>query len=267
MEEFIDTFTAKVGDPEAAVLLPVHNEVYAIESVVLEFHNVVGSKMRLEIVLSEDGSTDGTKEIIKRISEKVSLKALLSPMCKGYSRGIIDGLSYVRSNYVLITDSDGQHDPRNFWKLWELRKEYDIVSGWRVKRADSLQRRVMSKTFQFMTKKLFDLPDFRDITAPFKLMKTEVAKEIASECKYMRESFWTEFTIRAYKKGFKIGEVPVTHRPRLGGSTRVYKPWKIPNIAASQLYALLKLWREPEMGTNTNVKNKGSKKELWRELK
>jgi len=243
-EELIDTFTSKIGDADVAVLLPVHNEVSAIEKFVLEFHNVVGSKIPLEIVLSEDGSTDGTKEVIKKISEKVPLKALLSPMRKGYARGIIDGLSYVESNYVLITDSDGQHDPRDFWKLLELRKEYDIISGWRVKRADSLQRRVMSKTFQFMAKKLFDLPDFKDITAPFKLMKTEVAKDIASECKYMRESFWTEFTIRAYKKGFKIGEIPVTHRFRLSGSTRVYKPWKIPKIAASQFYALLKLWRE-----------------------
>jgi glycosyltransferase involved in cell wall biosynthesis len=162
-------------------------------------------------------------------------------MRKGYARGIIDGLNYVRSNYVLITDSDGQHDPQDFWKLWELRKEYDVVSGWRVKRADSLSRRIMSKTFQFMAKKLFGFPAFMDITAPFKLMRIEVAKTIASKCKYMRESFWMEFTIRAYKKGFKIKEVPVTHRPRIGGSTRVYKPWKIPKIAISQFYALLKL--------------------------
>jgi glycosyltransferase involved in cell wall biosynthesis len=244
MEEFIDTFTSKVGSAEVAVLLPVHNEVHAIEKVILEFYNAIGSKIPLEIVLSEDGSIDGTKEVIKRLSKEVPLKALLSPMRKGYARGIIDGLNYVMSDYVLITDSDGQHDPQDFWKLWELRKEYDIVSGWRVKRADSLQRKVMSKTFQFMAKKLFGLPGFSDITAPFKLMRTEVAKEIASECKYMMESFWTEFTIRAYKKGFKIVEVPVTHRPRLDGTTRVYKPWKIPKIVTSQLHALLKLYNE-----------------------
>jgi hypothetical protein len=60
----------------------------------------------------------------------------------------------------------------------------------------------------------------------------------------MRESFWTEFTIRAYKKGFKIGEVPVIHRPRIDGTTRVYKPWKIPKITFMQLIALLKLLLE-----------------------
>jgi glycosyltransferase involved in cell wall biosynthesis len=244
MEKFIDTFTSKIGKAEVAALLPVHNEYHTIENVVLEFYNIIGSKMPLEIVISEDGSTDGTKEAIERISKEIPLKTLLSPMRKGYARGIIDGLKYVKSNYVLITDSDGQHDPQDFWKLWELRKEYDIISGWRVKRADSLHRKIMSRSFQFLAKKFFGLPSFKDITAPFKLIRTEVAKEVASECKYMRDSFWTEFTIRAYKKGFKIGEVPVTHRPRLEGSTRVYKPWKIPKIAISQFNALLKLRRE-----------------------
>lgn len=222
--------------------MPVHNEASTIESTVTELYDVIGKKMPLEIVLSEDGSTDGTREVIEKLSERVPLKALLSPMRKGYARGITEGLSYVSSEYVLITDSDGQHDPRDFWKLWEQRKEYDIISGWRVKRADALHRKVMSKTFQFLSRELFSLPSFKDITAPFKLMKTDVAKTVATECKYMRESFWTEFTIRAYKMGLRIGEIPVNHRPRLDGSTRVYKLSKIPKIALSQFTALLKLW-------------------------
>jgi glycosyltransferase involved in cell wall biosynthesis len=200
--------------------------------------------MPLEIVLSEDGSTDGTGDVIEKLSEKVPLKALLSSMRKGYARGIIDGLNHVSSEYVLITDSDGQHDPLDFWKLWERREEYDIVSGCRVKRADASYRKVMSGAFQFIAKRLFGLSDSKDATAPFKLMKTKVARAVAEDCRYMRESFWTEFTIRACKKGFKIGEVPVVHRPRLGGSTRVYKPWKIPMIGMSQLISLVKLWKE-----------------------
>ncbi len=244
MRKLIDTFTQKIGSAEIAVLMPVHNEAHTIENVVLELYNTLGHKMPLEIILSEDGSTDYTKEKIVEISKKVPLKALLFHARKGYAHGIIDGLSLVKSEYVLITDSDGQHDPRDFWKLWELRKEYDIVSGWRVERADSLHRKLMSKMFQFMAKTLFDLPDFKDITAPFKLMKTRIAREVASKCKYMKESFWTEFTIRAHKMGFKIIEIPVGHRNRLGGSTRVYKLNVIPNIIFSQFIGLLKLWQE-----------------------
>lgn len=251
-EKIIDTFTCTVGKAQVAVLMPVHNEAETIEEVVTEFYNIVGSMIPMELVLSEDGSTDATRHIIRELSWKIPLKATLSPCRKGYANGIKDGLALVKSEYVLITDSDGQHDPKDFWKLWELRNKYDIVSGWREKRADLFYRKVMSKAFQMMIKRACNLPNFIDMTAPFKLMKTEIAREIAEECKYMSESFWNEFIIRAYNKGFSIIEVPVNHRNRKdNSSTRVYKPWKIPKIAWVQLNALLKLRLEVLNGKNS----------------
>ncbi len=247
-EKTLDTFTSKVGEAEIAVLMPIHNEAETIEQCVKEFYDVVSPKMPLELVLSEDGSTDDTEDVIERLSEKLPLKAVLSTSRKGYAGGIKDGLKLVTAKYVLITDSDGQHDPRDFWKIWNLRSKYDIVSGWRRKRADSLYRRIMSQVFQLRIKSAFNLPNFMDITAPFKLMKTEVAKKIAEECKFMSESFWNEFSVRAYVSGFSIGEIPVSHRIRADKSaTRVYKPWKIPKIAVAQLVALSKLKSELNM--------------------
>jgi len=67
---------------------------------------------------------------------------------------------------------------------------------------------------------------------------------VANEFKYMNESFWTEFTVRALQKGCNIVEIPVSHKVRLGGSTRVYKLSKIPKIASSQFIGLLRLWWE-----------------------
>ncbi len=247
-EKLVDTFTPKVGKAEIAVLMPIHNEAEAIEKSVTEFYNFISPRMPLELVLSEDGSTDNTEHIIEKLSEKIPLKAVLSPSRKGYAGGIKDGLKLVKAKYVLITDSDGQQDPKDFWKLWNLRMKYDIVSGWRKKRADALYRKVMSKIFQLRIKSTFNLPNLMDITAPFKLMKTEVAIEIAEKCKYMSESFWNEFSVRAHISGFSIGETPVSHRGRADKSaTRVYTLWEIPRIAFAQLMALSKLKLELSM--------------------
>jgi glycosyltransferase involved in cell wall biosynthesis len=241
-ETLIDTFTSGVGKAEIAVLMPIHNEAETIGESVTEFCNVISPKTPLELVLSEDGSTDNTKNVIEKLSGTIPLKAILSTSRKGYAGGIKNGLKLVKANYVLITDSDGQQDPRDFWKLWNLRMKYDIVSGWRKKRADALYRKIMSKIFQWRIKSAFNLPNLLDITAPFKLMKTEVAIEIAEKCKYMSESFWNEFSVRAHVSGFSIGETIVAHRSRADKSaTRVYKPWKIPKIALAQLMALSKL--------------------------
>jgi glycosyltransferase involved in cell wall biosynthesis len=238
----IDTFTSTIGKAEIAVLMPVHNEAETIEETANEFYNVISSKMPLELVLAEDGSKDNTEQVIEKLSKKIPLKAILSTSRKGYAGGIKDGLKLVDAKYVLITDSDGQQDPRDFWKLWNLRMKYDIVSGWRKERADAFYRKVMSKIFQLRVKRAFNLPNLMDITAPFKLTKTQVAREIADECKYMSESFWNEFTVRAYVGGFSIAEIPVAHRNRADKSaTRVYKPWKIPKIVLAQITALSKL--------------------------
>jgi glycosyltransferase involved in cell wall biosynthesis len=232
--------------------MPVHNEVDIIDKVVLDFYETIGRRMPVEIVVSEDGSVDGTKGVISRLSKKIPLEATLSPMRKGYAGGIRDGLKLVKAKYVLVTDSDGQLGAEDFWKLWALREEYDIVSGRRIERADAFHRKVMSIAFQLMNRVFLKLPRFHDVTCPYKLMKTETAMLLANEFKYMKESFWTEFTVRALQKRCTIVEIPVNHKVRLGfGSTRVYKLSKIPKIALSQFMGLLRLWLELRSPTQT----------------
>jgi len=235
------------GKPEVTLLLTAYNEADTIEHVIHEFYGEIGGKMPLKILVVEDGSMDRTKEILEKLGKELPMDLSLGKERRGYSKAVIEGLKRIDTEYVFFTDGDGQHRAEDFWKLFELKDKYDVVSGWRVKRADALHRKVMSKIFQWLAKKLFKLPKFHDITAPYKLMRSGVAKLIANEWKYMRESFWAEFTIRAHRKGFKIGEVPVNHRSRIGGgSTSVYKLWKIPKIVSLQCTALLKLWLENE---------------------
>ena len=225
--------------------MPVHNEAGIIEEVISQFYDEISAKIPLKVVVAEDGSTDGTKEILRQLATTMPVYPLLADERKGYSKGLIDGLAKVDTEFVCFSDSDGQHLPADFWKLWERRNDADIVSGWRVNRADALHRRLMSSVFQSMARTMFGLPRFHDITGPYKLMRTRTAKQVAGEFKYMRESFWTEFTIRACGMGFKIVEVPVGHRNRFGeGSTQVYKLSKVPSIAWRQSRDLVRLWRE-----------------------
>lgn len=244
----IDTFTERNVEAKVAVLLPVHNEAGIIERVALDFYKTISSRMPVEIVLSEDGSVDGTREVIAHLAKEIPLKATLSPMRKGYAGGIRDGLELVSAEYVIIADSDGQLGAEDFWKLWDLKEKCDIVSGYRAQRADSVNRKFMSQVFQIMNRALLRLPKFRDVTSPYKLMKSDLAKHIADGFRYMNESFWTEFTVRAVQERCSIVETPVNHRIRANGGTRVYKLSKIPKIVLAQSTGLLKLWwelREP----------------------
>jgi glycosyltransferase involved in cell wall biosynthesis len=234
-----------------SILMPVHNEEDSIESVVLDVHTKLSNPVGVpfEIILAEDGSNDNTKQVIIELSKKIPLKAILSYRRKGYAGGIKEGLKFVSSPYVLVSDSDGQQRPEDFWKLkTKLDKledpEHVIVSGNRISRADSLHRRIISKTFQKINGSIFELPPMKDVTSPFKLMHTKLAKTLASNCKFMNESFWTEFIVRACHMKISVIEVPVQHYNRVEGETVVYKKSKMPKIVINQLIAVLQLKKD-----------------------
>jgi dolichol-phosphate mannosyltransferase len=255
--------------PSFSIVLPVHNEENSITNVVLDIYDKLGKNPNfpVEIILAEDGSRDNTKKVIIDLSKKIPLKAILSHGRKGYAGGIKEGLKLVTSRYVIVSDSDGQHRPEDFWKLKKKLDKIDhpenvIVSGNRMRRADSFQRRIISKTFQMLSTIMFDLPPMKDITSPFKMMHSILAKNIASECKFMKESFWTEFIVRAYYRKIRIVEVDVQHVNRLEGETVVYNKSKIPKIVLSQLIALVDLKREltGESTFNSIVKTRFNKR-------
>jgi len=237
--------------PQFAILMPVNNEENSIYDVVTEVQDklIKNTEYAFEIVLSEDGSKDKTKDVIINLSKKIPLKATLSYNKKGYAGGIKEGLRSVSAPYVIISDSDGQLRPEDFWILKEELDKLEnqsevIISGSRKIRADDLHRKIISKTFQKLNSMVFDLDSIKDITSPFKLMSTELAKKLASECKFMNESFWTEFVVRACNNNIKIVEVEIQHSRRLKDETVVYKKSKIPKIVIKQLSGLIKLKRE-----------------------
>lgn len=226
-----------------SLLFPAHNEVDTITRTVMEFYNEIGGKIPVETIVSEDGSTDGTKEVLLKLSKRIPMKLLLGEERKGYMEGVKNGLEQVDSDYVFFTDSDGQHVASDFWKLYEQRDSYDMIIGRKIRRGDSPHRIFVSKVFHWLVRVSFRLP-IRDPDTAYRLIKKEVLDSVTDETRILKHSFWTEFTVRAFRKGFRLREVPVIHRRRLDGSTRLYALKKLPGIIISQLIGLFKLWRE-----------------------
>lgn len=95
----------------------------------------------MQLIVCEDGSQDNTKEVLRALSQQIPMKLILSKQRKGYSRAVIDGMRVMDAPYLLCLDSDGQCDPKDFWKFWDARTEGAIILGWRVNRADTFLRR------------------------------------------------------------------------------------------------------------------------------
>ncbi len=229
--------------PDLEVLLPVHNEAASIEATLAEIHEAVSAVAAMRFVLCEDGSTDGTPDVLRRLTGALPIRLLTDPERKGYARAVIDGLRAVEAPFVLCMDADGQVDPAAIVRAWPLRLEYDMVVGWRVRRADAFPRRVMSRVYRILHAITLQVP-LRDPSCPFILVGRHVLSSMLDDLGVLREGLWWEFTARVWHGGFRVAQVAVQHRPRAAGQTQVYRWRKIPGIARSHLVGLWVLRRQ-----------------------
>jgi glycosyltransferase involved in cell wall biosynthesis len=232
-----------------ALIVPVYNEVDTIENTVREIHEKIVTKMgNVDIWVFEDGSTDGTKEVLGKLRHEFSgLHAQMRPSRKGYPKAMREALlkiSPTRYDYVVAVDSDGQYEPDDFFKLWNImqRDAPDIVMGRRMTRREPLYRKILSRGLQFLEKVMFPVK-CKDVTSVMRLMKVDLAHEIAGDMKYSPYNFWLEFTARMSLNGYRIIEIPISYRDRAGGS-RVYSVKNMPKVIMSEFLALRAVRRE-----------------------
>lgn len=229
-----------------SLVMPAYNEAGSIEKTVRSFQQVFEEKgLEYEIIVTEDGSTDGTKQVLEKLSQEENIEAVMKDERLGYTGALKKGVKTAGNDYILFADGDGQYYPEELEKLWKKREEAPVVIGRRVDRADNFSRRAISDGFQLVARLFTDYPSVEDMTSSFRLVRADVAKDIISELKHMKDSSWTEFGIRAHAKGYEQIEVDVGHRERPGqGDTRIYHVGNLPGIVARQLKGLRELRKE-----------------------
>jgi len=231
---------SKKQNPEVQIVLPVHNEEKCIEAVVRGIYDEISARVPVEFIICEDGSEDKTKEILQKLSHEIPIKLLMSDARKGYSQAVIDGFKEVTADYVLALDSDGQCSPEDFWKFYEQRENYDVIIGWRKPRFDTFLRRFLSWGFKQLYRTLLHVP-VHDPSCCFLLVRKNVIKAVLNDLGILKQGFQWEFIARVYGRGFNIKEIPVKHRERIAGTTKVYHLNKLTGIANSHVSGLFQI--------------------------
>lgn len=203
---------------ELEALLPIHNEAESLAATIKEIYNELSPLVRMQFILCEDGSTDNTKDVLRAVATEVPARLFLSDGRKGYSRAVRDGMMQTKAPFLLCLDSDGQCDPKDFQKFWEIRDSANLLIGWRVDRADTWVRKLMFRGFYRAWKLLYRCP-IHDPSCPFILASRAVIQDLWPRMGAMQQGFWWEFTARAKRIGFSIREFPVHHRNRAAGVT------------------------------------------------
>ena len=220
--------------------MPVHNEGKYIKNHITKVNNVLKKKIKFSFLICEDGSSDNTLEILKRLKKKFKIRLLSKKEKQGYSTAVMSGIKIANADYLLIMDSDGQCDPRQIFKFWNVRKKADLIIGYRIKRRDFLYRKFFSD-FAKLVYSFFFKVKIKDPSFAFSLIRKDVYKSLQNFTPSMPEGFFWEYNARAIYKGYKILEIGINHKKRKHGDTQIFQVWRLPKIALINFIGLLRV--------------------------
>jgi glycosyltransferase involved in cell wall biosynthesis len=205
-----------------SVVAPVFNESQGIEQVIRRWTEVLSTlDMPSEIVVANDGSTDGTQEILQKLADELPLFHFVSySPNRGYGYALKQAIRASRGDFVVTLDSDGQFDLKDCVQLLKVQEEndFDLVTGYRVKKNDSFLRIVADRTLNLIVRSLFHIP-LRDTNCALKLIRGNLARELNIEARGYPTP--TEITVKLFATGARISEQPVSHLERTAGESKL----------------------------------------------
>jgi glycosyltransferase involved in cell wall biosynthesis len=171
-----------------------------------------------EIIIVDDGSTDRTGEIADRLAaEMPHVRVVHHERNSGYGLALRAGFAAARKDLVFYTDGDMQFDVSELPILLAKIRDADIVSGYKLKRADDASRKLVSFVYNTILRVFFGLR-IPDVNCGFKLYRREVFDAIA--LRSTRGLIDAEVLLKAQAAGFTIVTAGVHHYPRTHGSSR-----------------------------------------------
>lgn len=199
-----------------SVFYPCYNEEGNIARVIQEALAVLPKVAAdYEIIVVNDGSTDKTPEIADRLAkENPRIQVVHHCPNQGYGGALQSGFKAASKELVFYTDGDGQFDISEISKLLPLIEEFDVVSGYRINRQDSLMRKLNAFLWGLLVRAVLNFK-CRDVDCAFKLYRREIFERIS--IKSTGALIDAEILARVKRAGFRLAQVPVHHRPRMAG--------------------------------------------------
>lgn len=203
-----------------SVVIPLLNEEESLK----ELHDWIVSVMQsnsfsYEILFIDDGSTDNSWQVISRLAESnTNVKGIRFLKNFGKSQALHAGFAAAKGDVVITMDADLQDNPDEIPELYNMvtKKGYDLVSGWKKKRYDSvITKNLPSKLFNWAARRTSGVK-LHDFNCGLKAYSNTVVKHIDVYGEMHRY-----IPVLAKNAGFiNIGEKIVKHQARKYGHTK-----------------------------------------------
>jgi dolichol-phosphate mannosyltransferase len=217
------------GVPKILVVIPTYNESENIQRLVPLVLEQTGG---VEVLIVDDGSPDGTGAIVRSMAEADPRVHLLERNGKmGLGTAYVAGFKYALAgnyDFVFEMDADFSHNPRDIPVFLEKAREVDLVVGSRYTNGVRvlnwpMQRLLLSWTANVWTRFMTGLP-LNDATGGFKCYRIAVLRGIdLDSIRSNGYAFQIEMSYKAWRKGFRLGEIPIIFLDRNAGTSKMSK--------------------------------------------
>jgi dolichol-phosphate mannosyltransferase len=212
------------------VIIPTYNESENILDII---EAVMHLNVAFDVLIIDDGSPDGTSEIVKTAQKKYTERLHLIQRAKklGLGTAYIAGFDYAIKNgydFVFEMDADFSHNPEDLIKLYRacVDGNYDLAIGSRyitgVNVVNWPMGRVLMSWFASWYVRLITGLPIMDTTAGFKCYRRKVLESLEPEkINFIGYAFQIEMKFNAWKRGFKLIEVPIVFTDRTKGTSKM----------------------------------------------
>jgi len=198
------------------IIVPVYNEednLLRVETELLEYIKIASKSTKILFV--NDGSQDKSQTLIEAICiRNKAFSYITFKDNSGLSAAIKAGFDYTETELVGYIDSDLQTAPNDFNLLLEHIKTYDLVTGVRANRKDSVVKKMSSKIANGI-RRSFTHDGMDDTGCPLKVIRTEYAKRIP-----MFKGLHRFLPAMILLQNGTVKQIPVQHFPRVAGEAK-----------------------------------------------
>lgn len=213
----------------ALIIFPTYNEKDNIEKIV---HAVLPLDPRINVLIVDDNSPDGTGRIADQLAEQEEKVHVLHRMNKeGLGKAYIAGFKWAIENeydFIFEMDADFSHGPEYIKDFLKEIQKHDLVIGSRyisgVNVINWPMSRLLLSYFANMYSRIVTGLPLRDGTGGYKCFRREVLEAIDLDNVHSSGyAFQIEMSMRAWKKGFSLKEIPIVFYERAAGSSKMSK--------------------------------------------
>ncbi|HSO94995.1 MAG TPA: glycosyltransferase family 2 protein [Acidimicrobiia bacterium] len=210
-----------------SAFFPCFNDEPTIGSMVnLAFATIEKVGAEGDVIVVNDGSTDRSAYVLKELAEThPGLRVVTHEQNRGYGGALLSGFASATEQWVFYTDGDAQFDPSELELLVQAAgDDVDVVQGYKIRRADSLVRRVVGRVYHRFVAAAFGLT-IRDTDCDFRLIRLEALQRV----KLVHSSgvICVELVRKLQDSGARFVEVPVHHYRRIHGQSEFFRPAQV----------------------------------------